>query len=150
MSTFRFRLATLLKLREKSRDERRRELADGLRALETLQGRIAEVDAQLNELKGVYGDAAKPGQVILDKLLNTQRFEAVLRAELNTYQEQTQLVQDEIQRRRNMLIEADREVRVLEKLREKQLARHEEEQTRQEMKVMDELAGRIYREAARP
>ena len=41
-----------------------------------------------------------------------------------------------------MLVVADRDVRVLEKLREKQARRHRLEEDRQEAKRLDEVAGR--------
>jgi flagellar FliJ protein len=85
---------------------------------------------------------------VLDRLLDAQRYESVLRAQLNVYREQAMRVAEEIERRRQLLIEADRDVHILEKLREKQLARHNDELAREEMKELDELAGRIRREAA--
>lgn len=148
MATFRFRLTTLLKLREAERDERRRQLAEGLRAAETLQERINETQAELDGLRGIYGDAAKPGPVVLDRLLDAQRYESVVRAQLNVFKDQSIRVAEEVQRRRQILIEADRDVRILEKLRDKQQQRHNDELAHDEMKELDELAGRIRREAA--
>ncbi len=46
----------------------------------------------------------------------------------------------EIERRRQALVEADREVRVLEKLRERQAEQHRREEDLQEAKRLDEVA----------
>jgi flagellar export protein FliJ len=46
----------------------------------------------------------------------------------------------EIERRREVLVEADRDVRVLEKLREKQTERHRYEENRREIRQLDEVA----------
>jgi flagellar export protein FliJ len=46
----------------------------------------------------------------------------------------------EVDRRRQSLVEADREVKVLEKLREQQLARHNTEQAKREIKQLDAVA----------
>ena len=49
-------------------------------------------------------------------------------------------MQGEIERRRLVLAEANREVRVLEILRDKQAAQHRQEEERREMKRLDEVA----------
>ena len=57
---------------------------------------------------------------------------------------------EEIERRRQTLVQANRDVRVLEKLREKQAGRHRQEEDRRETKVLDEVAGRqVAREDCR-
>ena len=48
---------------------------------------------------------------------------------------------------RAALVEADREVRVLEKLRENQQRAHAQQEFLQEVKQLDEIAGRIRQEA---
>ena len=55
------------------------------------------------------------------------------------------MVDAELRRRQQALVEANREVRVLELLREKQWTRHRDEEARQEMKQLDEVAQRTGR-----
>ena len=141
MAKFRFRLATLLKLREATRDERRAELAQAYQAdafLEQQQDRLQR------ELAGLVLQSRKvsgPGTLDVDQLLQTQRYELFLRARQSQLADQRGTVAEEIERRRQILVEADREVRVLEKLRQRQLERHREEEGRREMKILDEVAG---------
>ncbi len=49
-------------------------------------------------------------------------------------------MQTEIDRRRQVLAEANREVRVLENLRDKQAGQHRQQEDRREMKRLDEVA----------
>ena len=49
---------------------------------------------------------------------------------------------EEIERRGEALVDANRQVRVLETLRQKQLDRHRQGENRQEIKQLDETAGR--------
>jgi flagellar export protein FliJ len=56
----------------------------------------------------------------------------------------------EIERRQQALVDANRQVRVLETLREKQLDRHRREENRQEIKQLDETAGRPAPEEDEP
>ena len=130
MAKFKFRLATLLKLREATRDERRAELAQAYQADSLLEKQQDRLRKELAGLLLQSRKVAEPGTVDVDQLLETQRYELVLRAQQSQLSAQRQTVAEEIERRRQVLVEADREVRVLEKLRQRQLQRHREEEAR--------------------
>jgi flagellar FliJ protein len=91
-------------------------------------------------LSWLFGAAPCPGRVEIDRLLHAQRFEVVVRGELDGLRQQTRMLDEEIERRRLALVEADRQLRVLEKLKEKQQERFRREQDRREMKELDEMA----------
>jgi flagellar export protein FliJ len=137
---FRFRLATLLRLREADRDERRTQLADAQRAEDIVRARIREIDGELGRLRGETARLSKPGVVNVDELMEIQRYELLLAAERQAALQQRKLVVEEVERRREALVAADREVRVLERLRETQQERHRHEADRQERKQLDESA----------
>jgi flagellar FliJ protein len=142
MAKFKFRLESLWKLREAERDERRAQLGEATRARQVLAEQLDEKTAELEQLRTRYGDAAAPGRVEIDRLLHAQRFEVVVRGELDGLRQQTRMLDEEIERRRLALVEADRQLRVLEKLKEKQQERFRREQDRREMKELDEMAAR--------
>ena len=144
MPPFRFRLATLLKIREGTRDERRSALAEAQYAQRLLEEQIAEVRDDLRELKRDYQASARPGKISVDRLLDAQRFELVLLSQLKHLDRQRETVVGEVARRRELLVEADREVKILEKLREKQAQRALREDDLKEIKRLDELAGRSH------
>lgn len=146
MPKFQFRFAALLKLREAARDERETKLAEAYRAEEAIEEQHEELRRQLAEVRDCYAQAAAPGEVEVDRLVQSQRYELVLKSQEQAFAEKGRLLAEEVQRRREALIEANREVRVLEKLRERQLDRHQLEEARQETKQLDEVAGRIPRE----
>lgn len=145
MSAFRFRLATLLRVREAARDERRAELAEALRADAVLEEQLASIAADLQQLLADEICCASPGRVDIDHLLAAQRYEVLLRSEQNTLVGQRKLLSQEIAKRQAALIEADREVRVLEKLREVHQQRHREEGEKRDQATLDEIALRRYR-----
>lgn len=147
MAKFKYRLQTLLKLRETNRDERRSELVQAQHADDILHERQSTIDQQRHELLESTRESIKPGLVNLDHLVNCQRHDVMLKTEEHLVVEQRQQVAQEIDRRRAVLVEANRSVRVLEILKEKQLNRHREEEQRQEIKVLDEVA--IQRELRR-
>ena len=142
MAKFKFRLATLLRLREATRDQRRTELAEAYRVDDVLQQRIEQMDRELVALRTQCRQAAAPGAIDIDQLVAAQRYELVLRAQRKQVSGQREQVAAEIERRRQVLVEANRDVRVLEKLREKQAKRHRQEENRREIKRLDEVAGR--------
>ena len=150
MSAFTFRLAPVLRLREATRDERRGQLAEALRLEAELSERIAHVESDLNLAVRAAQAAASPGTVNVDRLIDAGRYELTLRGERHQMQLQMQALGDEIERRRAVLAAADRDVRVLEKLREHQLERHEADERKREQRVLDEAGLRNFvGEAAR-
>ena len=141
MAKFKFRLATLLRMREADRDERRGELAEAYQADEIMEKQQQGLEANLAELAAKYREAVAPGPVCVDRLVDTQRFEILLRAQRQHLLQQREVVAEEIERRRARLVEANREVHVLEKLKERQMQHYREEEGRRELKVLDEVAG---------
>jgi flagellar FliJ protein len=149
MSTFRFRLSPVLQVREAARDERRTALGEAYRADELLRQRLEAVEAELQRLRGLAREAARPGPVDVDRLVEAQRYALRLRSAQAQILRQREELAAEIQRRRQALLVADREVRVLEKLRQRQADRHRREEDRREVKRLDELAQqKVMREVA--
>lgn len=142
MATFRYRLATLLRLREAARDEKRAQLAEAYRAMQILDDRLQELDQEIAEAKAAARSAASTGRVDVDYVMNAHRYEVILRAQRGGIEAQRKQVAEEVERRRQALVEADRQVRVLEKLREKKLAEHEARELKRDQRLMDELASR--------
>ena len=149
MSKFKFRLATLLRLREMTRDERRAQLAEAYRVNDVLRSRLEGLDAELQSLRAHRRASAQPGEVNVDRLVEAQRYELTLMVQRQEILSQRETVQAEIQRRRQALAEANREVRVLENLRDKQADEHRREEDRRERKRLDEASlQQVLREAA--
>jgi len=142
MKKFRFRLATLLRLRNAVRDERRTHLAEAYRADEMLRQEQQRLQRELTDLKDRQRAACGPGQVDVDQLLADQRYALLLNGQQQHLGRQRQLVAAEIERRHGLLVESDREVRVLEKLQERQRERWRAEENRLDIRQLDEIAHR--------
>lgn len=141
MPQFQFRLATLLKLHEATRDERRNQLTEALRAEQVVVERMAQLDSELAALRAERLRATRAGATVdIDALSDGARYEMILKLERQSADQQRQVVAAEADRRRAALVAADREVRVLERLRETQLERHRQEEDRRERIRLDELA----------
>ena len=100
MSKFTFRLRTLLKLRESVRDQYRGELAQAFEAERIIEQQSAEL---ADQLKGVHAEkaaGAEPGEIDVDRLLQSNRFELVLRSQQQELADRAKKVAEEVDRRR--------------------------------------------------
>lgn len=140
MARFTFRLATLLRLRENDRDQRRAELAQAYHADDILRQQDEDLERERIGLLAGSREAASPGTVDIDRLIQTQRYELLLKTHQQQLRRQREAVAAEIGHRRETLVRANREARILENLREKQAERHREEEGRRETKRLDEVA----------
>jgi flagellar export protein FliJ len=142
-----FRLQTLLRLRQSDRNERRAELAKALRAEAMLMGEQEKIIQQQAEIHERATVLKSPGTADVDALLQAHRYAGLLAAQRRVLEGQLAQVRAECERRRLALVEADRQVQVLEKLRARQEAGHRKQLDREETKQLDELArlGFIYR-----
>ena len=138
MTKFAFPLKTVERVREVARDERRGQLADALRVDGELARQQQELTGELDALR--ERQRTPLGAVDVDKLLEQQRYELLLRAQMSNLIEQRMHVNKEIEQRRQMLVEADREVKVVAKLRSQQFERWRLEQARAEQRMLDEVA----------
>jgi flagellar export protein FliJ len=140
MSQYQFRLKSLQRFREVERDRHRARLADAYRAQDVLLQQREELSGQLESLRSQQRSATKGKYADLDTLQVANRYEPVLRAQAQVLAEQHQMLAAEVERRREALTEANRDVRALELLDERRRQEHEREQQRAETKQLDEIA----------
>lgn len=137
-------MATVLRLREAARDERRRHLAEALEAERMLERQRDEVEAQMRDLATTIRESST-GSLDVDQMLSRDRYQLLLKGHREVLRQQSGRLSDEIARRREALVHADREVRVLERLREVQHEAHRQEEERRELAALDEAAARVNR-----
>ena len=129
-----------MKLREADRQQRRAELAEVYRADEILARQMDAIRLEINEMRIRSLAASSPGRVDVDRLIAAQRYEQVLRAKSVGCSQQQSRLAAEIEKRRLALVEADRRVRILEKLRERHAETHRTGELQREVKTLDEVA----------
>lgn len=141
---FRFRLETLCKLREQARDERRRDLAQAYEAEQVLRERRRLIDEEIEQTRERARNFSRERDINVDELSQTRRYELVLKAQATANEKQLSDVLAELERRRQALLEADREVKVLEKLRERGQEQYTLKELQRESKELDEAAIRGF------
>jgi flagellar export protein FliJ len=149
MKPFVFRLESLDSLRKAERDAQRAELATALARLAELEAQRQSLDAKLADARQqnrrMRGDAAPT----VESLIRGQQFEAALRSEQVVLAQQQAAASVIVDQAREALTNAEREVQMLEKLHQRQLADYQLQQARTETKLLDEVAGMRYQHADR-
>src|SRR5687768_13955120 len=137
MAKYRFRLSAVQKVREARRDRERAALAEAFRAEEVLADRTSALSAEAAELQSLQRSARAEPVLDVNRLLEAQRYELVLKARAADLAQQQAMLGVETERRRQQLIEADRDVRVLERLDERHRQEYRLQERRIEMKQLD-------------
>ena len=145
MAKYKFRLETLQKVREARRDEHRASLAESFRAEQVLAESRAEVAAETEAMRAIQRAATVERYLDVNKLLDAQRYELLLKARSEELAKQAVLVAAESERRRQVLVESDRAVRVLEKLDDRHREAFAEREQQKETKQLDEAAAIRWR-----
>ena len=140
MAKYQFRLETLRRLRIAHRDQQRSALADGYRAEEILAERRTTIADEQTALREMQRSALVHRDLDVNQLVEVQRYQTVLKANEQQLAEQAARLAIEVERRRQAVVEADRAVRVLDKLDEQHRENHRREAQRQETKQLDEVA----------
>jgi len=158
---FNFRLRPLQKIRENTRRERQAELARAMEAESFVREKIESLTRDIAGTKeegrrlisgctgGSHGDAGgtsdcadgtKEVQINVDFLVGLRRHEAWLLAQKQEAEQKLEQVLAEVERRRLAVVEADKEVKILEKLHEKLKDKYDTEQAAKEIVAFDEIA----------
>ncbi len=139
-----FRLATVLRLRERERDHAAQEL-------ELVHRAIAILDERSNEIRGEHHrmdlerQSASQGAVAVHRLLDAQRYQLMLLGQLQHLQQQREQLLHEKTRREQVLIEKQKSVKSLEKLKEKHAEDDRNLQQQRQQSRVDEWS--VVREA---
>jgi flagellar FliJ protein len=145
MPKYKFRLETLQKVREAHRDEQRASLAEAFRAEQILAESRAELAAEEQTMRELQRAATTGPYLDVNRILEAQRYDLLLKAQSQQMAKQAALLEAETERRRQVLVEADRDVRALELLDERHRREHIREQQLKEIKRIDEAATNRWR-----
>lgn len=143
MAPFRFRLASVLRYRERIREDKRLELRALEQARENLIAEIAGLERALEtygaELTGEAGRVLTIAEIKL-----AADFSHALANRIRERRGLLAALEAKAAEKRDELLEANRGVKSLEQLREKRFERHRMEETRAEQKLLDEIGQRKF------
>jgi flagellar FliJ protein len=139
---FKFRLEPLITIRDKELKDRQEELAQAYNARRILEEAMQMVEQQLAEGIATARNLTQAGKTVnVNHLLGLRRQEMFLRANQDDLTNKIKVVDEEIERRRLLVVAANKELKIVEKLKEKRHEKYMEEENKEETKAMDEIAG---------
>jgi len=143
MSTSNSRLATLLRVRESERDQRRTELFHAVHSLDIVRKQLTELAQEAQKIQRLTRESSRPGSLNVNRLLNSHRYDLLLEVRHQQLCQRESALTSLVERRREMVVDADREVRILEKLIEKEDDQRRLTQHHLDQQLQDEAARQV-------
>ncbi len=144
MKKFRYRLQALLKVKEHIEKERQKDHAVALKNVHRQEDELRRIDGdRKNNLESQRKQL--DGRFSVAEMLIYSRYLARLKREELAGDELLKALEKEAEGKRQVLVEASKERRILEKLKEKQAAKHRVEIEHALTKENDEIALVSYR-----
>lgn len=147
MPRFQFRFESLLTLRGRERDEAGKLVGDANEAIRRVREQINEMQSQRDQIRIAASQSLQqpgrsgegPVNVSVEQMLHQGRYDLQLAAEQAAMEQTCQTLGVELARRQDLLVEAEAEVKRLERLRESQLAHHRQEELKSQQQAADDL-----------
>ena len=141
---FKFRLATVLKLRKQREDEEKRAVADRLREVQKARRRRGSLEEQINfEIESMRSTVGV-GVIETGRIARHRHWLSHLNRQALETDGEIRTLQAKLAMGRGKLAEAAKQCKVLEKLRERQLDRHRRALAKQDQQDTDEIATMRY------
>ncbi len=141
---FRFRLEVVQKLRQQRLDAQRRVVADAVRAVGSVEDRIGQLTQELSGSVLQSRDVQRARRLDISSLCAHQHRRGWVHRQITEAERELQRTVDELNREREKLAEDVKQLKVIEKLREKQKLRYDTAIRRQEQAGYDEAALQLH------
>lgn len=132
-----FRLDSVLKLRQRERDQAGKDVADAVAAIALLDTKLSEIAMQQRQLESLRRDFSQ-GSISTNRMLDAERYQLVLAAQHAHVSGDRSLLVQELDRRRAKLVIRQQAVKALEKLEQRHDERFAEEQRKRQQLLLDE------------
>jgi flagellar FliJ protein len=139
MPSFHFKLSGVLEHRKNIEEEKQRALASILAQMQRLKTELSDLDHLAAAAVSDLRDNRLTGHLDLSFLAAHRRFTGSVQRRALAIAQKMALVQREIDQARASLAEAAKQRKIVEKLRERQLQRWQDQQKRQEAEELDDI-----------
>jgi flagellar protein FliJ len=144
MKKFSFRLERILQYKLQIEDQKRRELTARLDELEAQKTILLQLTIKKDECQRQYSSLFK-GAIDVDKLKNTRRFLDKLQHDQINQTKKIVECEKKVEKAKANLLEAMRDRKKYDNLKERKLQAYGKEINRQEQKALDEFGGQATR-----
>lgn len=139
MKKFRYRLEPILKIRHHTEKQRQKDHAAALQQVYRQKEHLSELDTE-RERTFEFQRSQLEGPIRTHQLLAASRYLVRLKRDTMTGTELLKGLERETERKRLLLVQASKERKIYEKLRERQQAKFNQEVEQHDRKELDELA----------
>src|SRR3954447_6354990 len=143
MATFTFQLDPVLQQRKLIEDQRQRELAAVQAEYAELERQLRSLDLEVQTSEADLRCNRLTGRLDLSFLAAHRRFTLAMQRKAVALAQQMAAVRKRVDDARAALVEAAKQRKIMEKLRERRQAQWSEETTRKELAALDEISARI-------
>ncbi|NQS98242.1 MAG: flagellar export protein FliJ [candidate division Zixibacteria bacterium] len=149
MARFRFKLQKVLDVRRSFEDNAKREFGEAKRVLAQLTGALEDLIDQRECLLIEMTEHRKQGAIVMQFQDDIQR-EWQFRMDIRQQKHRIRKAQEELENKRKKLVQAMKDRKIMEKLRERNLQEFMESVRKEELRFSDEIAGRSSHFADKP
>lgn len=142
---FKFRLQSVLNLKEKKLEDERMALAQILRVLEDQKDTLLSLNDKKEQIEKSFDNANKEAALDIQNVVNTRNYLEKISNEIKTQFEIIKKTQIEFDEQTQKVNEAYKELKVLEKLKEKQYEEFLKEFRQNETKELDDIVISRYK-----
>jgi len=140
MKKFKFRLERVQRLRERTREQRKLQLAEAINFRMQIEGQKEQLtELRTNEQEQLRSELSKP-EVVVEDAIRARVFDSLLARHAVRVAEQLKQIESVVEQRRLQLMEAEKSVRIIEKLGDKVRQRYNTMLDQADRQLMDELA----------
>ncbi|MBX9655798.1 flagellar FliJ family protein [bacterium] len=140
MKKFKFRLERVQRLRERTREQRKLQLAEAINFRMQIEGQKEQLtELRSNEQDLLRSELSKP-EVVVEDAIRARVFDGLLARHAARVNEQLKQIEGVVEQRRQQLMEAEKSVRIIEKLGDKVRQRYNAVLDHADRQLMDELA----------
>lgn len=139
MKKFRYRLEPILKIRSHVEKQRQKDHASALQQVYRQKEHLSEIDKEKTRTFELQRTRLQ-GPIRTHQLLAASRYLVRLKRDTMTGTELLKGLERETERKRQLLVQASRERKIYEKLRERRQTKFNNDVEQQERKALDELA----------
>jgi flagellar FliJ protein len=143
MAKFKFNLEAVLRVRRATEEERQRDLAKAMRLRMILEGQLRQMQETITQSKRDLGSGLI-GRVDLDSVAQFARYSGQVAMRAQGMLQQLAVAEKQIETARERLLQASRDRKALELLRDRRLALWQAEREKKESAMLDELAVQAY------
>ncbi len=144
MKKFKFRLETVLQLRQRKEDEKKKVVGELVSKINEQQNQAIEMSRILQQEGQHLKSQHELGQIDLNWMSQYRRYVSHIHQAINHRIENVTQIQNELQHARMDLMHATREKKIIEKLKEKKHKLYKKELNKEQAREQDEVAQQLY------